>query len=295
MSRPEHSVSGNGPSAGSEAPIRILHISDLHFGRPFVPAVAEELVRVAPSLNPDAMVVSGDLTQRATRQQFVDARAYLDRFPDVPTLTVPGNHDIPLYRLRERLLSPRRLFREIITSDLAPVLEIDGAVLIGLDSTAPRMAISNGRLRKRQLDYCSKVFGRAAPEAARIVVTHHHLAQAPDSLKDRTIRGARRAIRRFVDMEVELVLGGHLHRGFISNSLDFFFGNHRDRGVTIVHCGTSTSRRGRGRERERNTFNLVEIERDRLTVTHFLYNERQGEFGPSSRHVFPRSRRRLTI
>ena len=46
---------------------KILHISDLHFGPPFVPAVAEAVLKTIPSLDLDAVVVSGDLTQRATR------------------------------------------------------------------------------------------------------------------------------------------------------------------------------------------------------------------------------------
>lgn len=271
----------------------ILHVSDLHFGPPFVPHVGEELLRVAEILDPSLVVVSGDLTQRATRSQFEEARAFLDRLPDVPTLVVPGNHDVPLYRIAERLRTPHRLYREIITDDLNPVLRVPGATLVGLDSTNPRQAISNGRLTKRQLDACAEVFRTAPPEDVRIMVTHHHLAQAPDALNDRTLRGARMAMKRLIEMGVEIVLGGHLHRAFIGSSLDFFFGSHRDRGVTVVQSGTSTSRRGRGRERERNSFNLIEVSRDELVVTHFLFFEADEHFGPISRHVFPRHGRRL--
>ena len=50
--------------------LRILHLSDLHFGPPFVAEVGEAMVRIAPHLNADAIVVSGDFTQRAKEEQF---------------------------------------------------------------------------------------------------------------------------------------------------------------------------------------------------------------------------------
>lgn len=84
---------------------RILHISDLHFGPPFVPAVAEALLQTLPSLAPDVIVASGDLTQRATREQFQECRQFFDRLPDIPLLVIPGNHDVPLYRTVERLFT----------------------------------------------------------------------------------------------------------------------------------------------------------------------------------------------
>jgi len=86
-----------------------------------------------------------------------------------------------------------------------------------------------------------------------------------------------------------MILGGHLHRSYIGNSLDFFPGTNRDRGITIVQCGTTTSSRGRGRERNENTFNLIEVGPDILSVTHFMYFEDQREFAPLSRHLFPRA------
>ena len=57
---------------------RLLHISDLHFGPPFVPAVAKALMDTIPELAVDAIVVSGDITQRARREQFEQTRAFFD-------------------------------------------------------------------------------------------------------------------------------------------------------------------------------------------------------------------------
>lgn len=272
---------------------RILHISDLHFGPPFVPAVAGALLKTIPSLAIDAIVVSGDITQRATRHQFEEARQFLDCLPAVPLLVVPGNHDVALWRVFERLFRPHALYREIISSDLNPVLEVGNVMLVGLDSTAPRRSISNGRLDRHQLDYCAQTFRGVPEDIVRIVVAHHQFAPGHDRVFDVAMPGARRAIDCFVEQKVEMILGGHLHRSYIGNSLDFFPGHHRERGVIIVQCGTTTSRRGKGRERDENTFNLIEAGAHTLTVTHYLYYEDEGLFAPLSKHIFPRRGRRF--
>ena len=267
---------------------KILHISDLHFGPPFVSTVAEALLRTIRSLPLDAIVVSGDLTQRAKREQFEACKQYFDRMPNVPLLVVPGNHDVPLYRIFERLFRPLDLYREIIHPDLNPVLRVGNVVLVGLDSTAPHSAISNGRLHLHQLRHCQEMFASVPDDLARIVVAHHHFAPGHDKVLDVQMPHSRRAIDSFVEQKVEMILGGHLHRSYIGNSLDFFPGHRRDRGVIIVQCGTSTSSRGKGRERDENTFNLIEVGTDTLTVTHYLYFEATDGFAPISQHVFPR-------
>lgn len=272
----------------AENPIKLLHISDLHFGPPYVPEVGEAALRIASKLNTDAVIISGDLTQRARREQFVSAKQFLDRLPKSPQLVIPGNHDVPLYRIYDRLFRPHALYQEIITAELNPVLKIRGAVIAGLDSTAPRTAISNGQIFKWQLDACEHVFCDVPSDHARIVVAHHHFAPAPDYLHDSNMPKAKRAIERFADLKVDMILGGHLHRAYIGNSLDFYPGSHRDRGIIIAQCGTTTSRRGRGREREKNSLNQIEIWANKITITHYVYFHESGDFESISRHSFRR-------
>ena len=271
--------------------LRLLQISDLHFGPPYLEQVGQAVLQLAPTLNAHAIIVSGDLTQRAKRSQFEDAKAFLNKLPDLPRLVIPGNHDVPLYRFGERMLNPHGLYREIICEDLNPVLRIPGAVIAGLDSTAPHTAISNGRIFKRQLDDCERVFHKAPADAIRIVVAHHHFAPAPDYLRDRIMPKAKRAMERFADLGVEMILGGHLHRAYVGNSLDFYPGTHRDRGIIIVQSGTTTSRRGRGREAEKNSLNLIEVRPRTISITHYMYFHEHDGFEPLSRHTFQRGLR----
>ena len=287
MNQTEKSPLDSNPT-GCQPEQTLLQISDLHFGKPFVPDVAEEALQFAAAVNPDAIVVSGDLTQRARRDQFIAAKEYLARLPDVPKLVIPGNHDVPLYRVDRRLTRPHSLYQEIICDELNPVLQLDSAVIVGLDSTAPRSAISNGRIHAWQLDHCQEAFAGAPEHVVKIVVAHHHFAPAPDYLHDWTMPKSKRAMMRFVEIGVDMILGGHLHRAYIGNSLDFYPGQHPERGIIITQSGTTTSRRGRGREQEKNSLNVIRIYPRTIDITHCFYFSGHGKFVPTSRHSFLR-------
>lgn len=266
----------------------ILHISDLHFGPPYVEHVGAALLEIAPTLAPDIIVASGDFTQRAKPEQFEAARRFLDRLPEAPLVTVPGNHDVALYRVFERFLRPHDLYREHINDRLDGAMRLDDVMIVWLNSTSPRRAISNGRIHLDQLRFCREQLRDVPEDVVKIVVAHHHFAPAPDYERDQTMPKSRRAMDIFVKLGVDMILGGHLHRAYIGNSLDVYAGSDREHGIIIVQSGTSTSRRGRGREREKNSFNLIRIEDDRIDVTHFLYFEDHGRFEAVSRHLFPR-------
>jgi 3',5'-cyclic AMP phosphodiesterase CpdA len=251
--------------------------------------VGNALLEIAPKLNADAIVASGDFTQRATREQFAQAREFLDKLPDVPIVVVPGNHDVPLYRVHERMFDPFGLYREYISEELDHVTHVDNVVLVALNSTSPKRAITNGRIHLDQLDYCAEVLREVPESTAKIVVAHHHFAPAPDFERDQVMPRAKRAMDRFVSLGVDVVMGGHLHRAYIGNSLDVYPGRDREHGVIIVQCGTTTSRRGRGREKEKNTFNLLEVNAKTLRLTHFIYFDELEDFAPMSSHLFPRA------
>lgn len=268
--------------------LTLLQISDLHFGPPYREEAGEAVLRLAKQLALDAIIVNGDLTQRAKREQFESARIFLSRLPPVPQLVIPGNHDVPLYRFFERMLAPHGLYQKIISPELNPVLRVGKAIIAGIDSTSPHTAISNGRIFRRQLEMCVETFRNAPDDAIRIVVAHHPFAPAPDCLRDKRMQCAVRAIKIFGELKIELVLGGHLHRAYIGASSDFYPAMPRDRSIRIIHCGTTTSRRGRGREAGRNTLNLIEFRKQTLTVSHYLFRDESQTFTVDSRHTFQR-------
>lgn len=279
----------------SEKPeLTLLQISDLHFGPPYRENVGEAVLRLANQMALDAVIVSGDLTQRAKQEQFESARSFLSRLPPSPQLVIPGNHDVPLFRFFERMLDPHGLYKKFISAELNPVLRVGKAIIAGIDSTSPHTAISNGRIFQRQLDACIEVFRDAPYDAIRIIVAHHPFVPAPDCLQDKRVQRALRAIKTFSELNIELILGGHLHRAYAGNSIDFYPTMRRDWGIHVAHCGTTTSRRGRGREMGRNSLNLIEFRKQTLTVAHFLYQDESDSFTVESRHTFQRRRADLT-
>lgn len=271
--------------------LRILHLSDLHFGPPFSLEAAEAALRLSHDEDLDLIVISGDFTQRAKRYQFEEARDFIRRLPPLPKIVVPGNHDVPLYRVFERLITPHKLYREYIGPELDTAHTIGEATIVALNSTAPRTAISNGRITSSQLAWSEGIFSQAPPSSVKIIVAHHHFAPAPDYEKSPPMPFARRAIDSFVKAGVELILGGHLHRAYIGNSLDLYPAPDPRHGIIIAQCGTTTSRRGRGKEKEKNSLNIIRIEEGEIRVMHYLYMGAGIEgFIPMSEHIFRRTR-----
>jgi len=266
--------------------ISILHVSDLHFGPFYVEHVGEALQAFAQRLDPDCIVASGDFTQRAKPEEYAAARAFLDRLPRVPTVVTPGNHDVPLYRGLERITSPYDHYREHISKELDTVTRIPGGTLVALNSTAPLRAIVNGRIHRWQIDFAREAFAGTPEDDVRIVVAHHHFAPPPDFEGGDHMPRAQRALDAFTAMKVDVILGGHLHRAYIGNSLDVYAGVDREHGIAIVQSGTSTSRRGRAREREKNSLNVIRLDQGTIRVTHYMYFDDAADFVPTSRHLF---------
>jgi 3',5'-cyclic AMP phosphodiesterase CpdA len=114
--------------------VRIAQISDLHFGRD-VPAVAQTLVAELRDIAPTMVAVCGDLTQTAREVEFRAARAFLDELP-APTLVVPGNHDLPGWRVWSRFSRPWRRWRQHVVTDPygAVTHNADGLVAVGVNT-----------------------------------------------------------------------------------------------------------------------------------------------------------------
>ena len=126
---------------------RLIHVSDLHFGRPAVAERLNALKELLVKLEPDAVAVSGDLTQRCTNREFEMARDYLDSIGKIaPYVVVPGNHDVRWLGAVARNLGIVGLigkqahefkysrYRKHISEDLSPSLEVPGAVIAGLNT-----------------------------------------------------------------------------------------------------------------------------------------------------------------
>jgi 3',5'-cyclic AMP phosphodiesterase CpdA len=224
----------------------IVHLSDIHYGAQ-LDELAESLVNDISDRRPDLVVVSGDLTQRARRNQFIEARAFLDRLPG-PVLTVMGNHDVPLFDIPRRLVSPTRRYQKYVTPTLDPIIDVAGLVAIGLDSM-PAWRWKAGHVSPRQADLVRETLGRAASGAWRVLVTHHPVL--PSNLS--ALRGRLRLVDACEQAGVAVLLSGHTHTGSVDVvTLGEDGGAHR---ALAVVAGTAISSRTR---RTANAYNVLE-------------------------------------
>ncbi|MGD8362096.1 MAG: metallophosphoesterase [Gemmatimonadota bacterium] len=268
--------------------LTLLHASDIHFGKHFDSEAADAFLQFLQALGPDLLVISGDFTQRAKVKEYEEASAFLKNLPPIPVVVTPGNHDVPLYRVWERLFAPHRNYRTHISRELDTVTRVPGAVVVSLDSTAPLTAVVNGRIRDSQLRFAARAFEGAEAEELRVLVAHHNLARAPDYAPEQVLPGHRRYLAAFSRMGVDLILGGHLHRSYLASSLDVFPQPAGVPAMTIVHTGTTTSRRGRARERGQNSLNLIRVSNNEITVAPHHLERESGAFRPSGSYSWPR-------
>ena len=259
---------------------RLLHLSDIHFGPPHYEPAAVGVEALVRERRPDLVVVSGDLTQRARARQFRQARRFLEGL-GLPFLAVPGNHDVPMYRVWERLLDRYGAYRRHFSRDLEPAFRDDEMEVVGFN-TAFNLTIDNGRFTGRQLAGAGERFGPVPGGPIRIAVAHHPLAALPELMGWRTARRGDEALAAFAAAGVDLVLSGHVHVAAIGRAAD------HPRGPWLVHSGTSTSRRGRGSEQGRNSCNWITLEagagRRAARVEQLFFSEGSGRFEVDAVH-----------
>jgi len=240
---------------------RLIHLSDLHFGA-HDPVLVDAVEARVHEVDPDLVVISGDFTQRARTEQFQEACRFLERLREGghEVLAVPGNHDVPLYDVLRRFLSPLTRYMRYIDDTLCPLQEIPGATVLGIN-TARSLTFKDGRISHEQIDFIRETFDRTDSNSARIVVTHHPLFALPlgEGLAPAVGR-SELALDAMADAGVDLLLAGHNHQHSIHNARDLVT---RAGPALVVQAGTATSVRLR---EQQQSFNRIEIDGPSVTV-----------------------------
>jgi 3',5'-cyclic AMP phosphodiesterase CpdA len=255
----------------------IVHLSDLHFGR-LDARLVEPLLAGIRGLSPALVAISGDLTQRARRNQFADARTFL-RALDCPHLVVPGNHDVPLYDVARRFLRPLARYREFVTGDLEPVYVDDEVAVMGLNS-ARSLTFGRGRLNASQISRAAERLRDVDPRLIKIIVTHHPF-DLPDAYGDEHLVGsAAAAMAQFAEVGADLFLAGHLHVSHIGHTAERYkIAGHS---ALVVQAGTISARlRG-----EPNSFNVLRVDRPRISVERRTWDGARAHFAPGPVRTF---------
>jgi Icc protein len=215
---------------------RIAHVSDLHCGGPyFMPSLLERALAEINELEPDIVVCSGDLTTFGFKQEYAQAKGYLDRVECDSLVVVPGNHD----SRNVGYLHFEELFGERYS-----VERVDGVTVVAVDSTEPDL--DHGQIGRGRYRWIEEQF--ATPAELRIFVLHHHLLPVPGTGRERNIvYDAGDVIECLQRAGVNLVLSGHKHVPYAWRLENLF----------VVNTGTVSSLRLRGNTRP--CYNVVEI------------------------------------
>ena len=224
----------------------LLQVSDPHFGTER-PAAVEALVQLAHDIRPDVLLLSGDITQRATRAQFAAALAFVRRLRVPRCVALPGNHDIPLWHLPLRLTRPYARYSAAFGTELEPGLETDDLLLLGVNTTR-WWRHQDGQLSAAQIKRVADRVAAARPGQRRVVMVHQPLAVPRREDRKDVLHGHAAALQAWGAAGVDLIVGGHIHLPFVLALPD---------GGWAVQAGTAVSQRVR--HEAGNSVNLIRI------------------------------------
>lgn len=256
----------------------LAHLSDLHFGRVDY-TVRDAVIATVTSLNPDVVVVSGDLTQRARSHQFQEARQFLDALPQ-PQIVVPGNHDVPLYNFLARFGRPLDKYRRYITADMQPFYADDEVAIVGIN-TARSLTTKYGRINETQIAGAREKLCAYDRQVTKIVVTHHPFDLPANHDEGELLGRSQMAMIALAECGADILLAGHLHIGHTGHTaVRYKIAGHS---ALVVSAGTATSTRHRG---EANSFNVIRINHPHIQVERLVWQPEAGAFAPASAENF---------
>lgn len=242
--------------------IELAHISDLHFGRTNKKAV-KALKKKLRLIQPDCVIISGDLTQRAKTREYIEAGVFLDELP-VPYLIVPGNHDVSATRIPERFFYPWRKWRDVLPVRLEANLIFKQTVFVGINTVKLfdlSLDWSRGRISASQLKNIQANFSRYDPAHLRILVAHHPFWLPKRFAKRNVVYGRDKALKQFSQLGPDLILSGHIHVPFVRLL----------KGIIISHAGTACSTRYV--EEKPNSFNVIRGDNTQIEIQSYSWNE----------------------
>jgi 3',5'-cyclic-AMP phosphodiesterase len=261
----------------SHLPLRIAHISDIHAGE--VTFQANLMARIVDDINamqPDVVVVAGDLTAAGYEHEYMAAAAILSQI-EPPKVIIPGNHDsrnVGWIHFERYFGNRFSRFRREFGPERAERLKADGFTIVGVDSSEPDL--DEGRVGRDRYNWILSQFDD--PYDIKIFAVHHHLVSIPGTGRERNIiTDAGDLLAHLTTIDIDLVLSGHKH-------VPFFWGLN---GMLIANSGTCATTRLRGLTP--SSWNEVEI--DASTIKVFLhYPDGRRELSV----IFSRKTRALT-
>lgn len=250
----------------------LIHLSDLHFGPSYLPKLGDAIIEDIRTINPDIVVVSGDLTLRARDSEFQRAREFLGGI-EKPTLTIPGNHDQTILNPLERLVAPLARYKRHIDPRIDSSLDANGFFVVGLNDNHP--ILPGGFWSRSQREWIERECARAPRGVVRVLATHHQLEW--NGWRPAGFWYPTPTLLFLARCGIELVLNGHTH---IPSSIQ------TSQGIVIARASTATCTRTR--HGEGNSYNLIAFDQTEISVCIRRYDVRAERFIAAQAYTFPR-------
>ncbi len=258
--------------------MNIIHLSDLHFGEE-LPKVIEALNDEMIRLSPDLVIISGDFTQVASKEEFLIAQDFVNSLP-APVFCVPGNHDIPAFNLFERFFRPYHRYKSYINENLCPILRKGNVHIVGLNSARralPHWNWANGSVSSTQRKFLKTQMKDQPADVWRICVLHHPIHKIDDMPIHVTVFGRKRALAIMDETKIDLVLTGHVHHSSIMT-------REAPCGHQGVYVSASTAISSRKRSHE-NGFNIINFDNREMNVESYSFEGHKFILSKAYKHL----------
>lgn len=242
--------------------LKIIHFSDLHFGR-IQDQVLNDLEQYLQD-NQDLItlvIITGDLTQRAKKEQFIAAKDFLSRIK-IPVFVVPGNHDVPLYNLFLRLFTPYSRFKKYMGSLISNYYEDDNIAIFGLWTVNP-LKVQAGKITESDILAVTEKFKKVSDHKIKILAGHHPIATYEEPK-------IKKLFEKLIELKPDFLMWGHDHQSSIK-----YFDEKTKMLPLMMASGTTISSRVR---EEANSFNLITITDIDVHVKTMAHMEGKGFF-----------------
>lgn len=203
--------------------MNILHISDIHFRKTYLPKNTDYLEMLAKMQSPlthleecltevlakhriDVLIISGDLTEDGEVEDYYFLKQWLlNIVGSIPIIVTLGNHDI------------KSNFREGWCAELPSedffndVMHFPDVSIIAFDNSY--FGYPNGIVDSKQFEWLKNQLIDAKGRPI-IFVTHHHLL--PTQITMPEWPGSKQLIQLLQSHNIKCILNGHTHHPFIS-------------------------------------------------------------------------------
>ena len=241
--------------------VKLLHISDLHYRMQYKSSnKAFAYDSIFPNMVPpmqqldiclqkmgekereqlSAVLISGDMTEYGTQEDYKQLHTEIEkRFPDIPIIVTPGNHD------ERQTFQKGWLGWETVKDEPYCYIRRLGSVsILSMDHSYPGSA--DGKIGWYQCDWLKKALESEKGQAILLMTHHHLLPRQAEFPACEVTEGFNEILRR---SSISMILCGHTHqlyRGFYENipyrtamSLSFVGEDQEQRVCMRGSCGYS--------------------------------------------------------